>query len=103
MTKNSTATEISKWTAEAGFNDILIPSLVQQLEEAKRRAAKYTALEKVLTEQLQAQKRMEELVIAYHSDALRRHTGHVLLRHYARRATENTDKSGNPITEGETR
>ena len=71
MTKNSTATEISRGTVEAGFDDILqIPSLVQQLDEAKRRAAKYAALEKVSTRQLQAQKRMEELVIAYHSELI---------------------------------
>ncbi len=40
-------------------------SLVQRLEEAKRWATMYAALAEVLAEQLQAQQRMEELLVTY--------------------------------------
>ena len=42
-----------------------ITSLVQRFEETKRRATMYAALAEVLAEQLQAQQRMEELVVTY--------------------------------------
>ena len=40
-------------------------SLVQRLEETKRRATMYAALAEVLAEQLQAQRRMEKLLVTY--------------------------------------
>ena len=42
-----------------------ITSLVQRLEDTKRRAAMYAALAEVLAEQLQAQQRMEKLLGTY--------------------------------------
>ena len=42
-----------------------VTSLVQRLEETKRLATMYAALVEVLAEQLQAQQRMEELLVTY--------------------------------------